>query len=117
MRLQVWAWECELCGHRWLAVGIEAPAKCAKCKRRNWHTKAVQSVSIEPDPEPETTAPSQDRESSPRLSDFISIPDPEPVKMCSHVEYDGETGEWYGCRMPEHSNKVKCQRGQKVDGP
>ena len=37
MRLQVWAWRCELCRHTWLAVGIDAPEQCAKCRKRNWH--------------------------------------------------------------------------------
>jgi len=41
MRLQVWAWRCEVvtCGHTWLAVGIDPPAQCSKCKSRSWHTK------------------------------------------------------------------------------
>ena len=36
--MQVWCWKCELCGHTWIGVGIAAPAQCAKCKKRNWHT-------------------------------------------------------------------------------
>lgn len=42
MRLQVWAWRCEVvtCGHTWLAVGVDPPAQCSKCKSRQWHTKA-----------------------------------------------------------------------------
>lgn len=49
MRLQVWAWRCELdgCGHTWLAAGIDPPAKCAKCKKRSWHKKdAVHPSSV-----------------------------------------------------------------------
>lgn len=43
MRKQVWAWQCELedCGKIWIAKGIDPPAQCAKCKKRNWHTKGV----------------------------------------------------------------------------
>jgi hypothetical protein len=48
MRKQVLAWQCELdlCGHIWLAAGIDAPAKCAKCKRRGWHTKEAKVAQL-----------------------------------------------------------------------
>lgn len=46
MRLQVWAWRCDVvtCGHTWLASDVIPPAQCSKCKSRNWHTKRGSSV-------------------------------------------------------------------------
>jgi hypothetical protein len=32
-------------------------------------------------------------------------------KPCAYTEYDEQTGETYGCRLMEHSAKVKHQRG------
>jgi hypothetical protein len=37
--------------------------------------------------------------------------EPEPVEMCPYREWDGEVGEWFGCRLPAHGPKVKHQRG------
>jgi len=40
-------------------------------------------------------------------------PEPEPaqVRMCTYKEYDSETGEWYGCALPEHGPKTRHRRG------
>ncbi len=35
------------------------------------------------------------------------------VEMCTYKEYDSDLGEWYGCRLPAHSPKVKHQRGPR----
>jgi hypothetical protein len=34
--------------------------------------------------------------------------------MCSYREWDEVAGEFYGCRLPAHSSKVKHQRGVKL---
>jgi hypothetical protein len=36
------------------------------------------------------------------------------VEMCPYTEYDPEDGETYKCRLPVHSKKVKCVRGDRV---
>ena len=65
MRKQVWCWQCELCGHTWIATGIDAPGQCSKCKHRGWHTKAVhvadepRHVSL-PQAEPIPASPNMD---------------------------------------------------------
>lgn len=46
----------------------------------------------------------------------VSVSTAQPVEeeervMCPYTEYDSETGEMYGCRLPEHSVKIKHQRG------
>jgi hypothetical protein len=41
MRKQDWVWQCELCAHKWIAVGIDPPAQCPKCRKRNWHIREV----------------------------------------------------------------------------
>ena len=38
-------------------------------------------------------------------------PEPDLVEMCSYREWDGDAGEWFGCRLPAHGPKVKHQRG------
>ncbi len=41
--------------------------------------------------------------------------EPEPeLKPCPYKEYDGESGEWYGCRLPAHGPKIKHVRGGKL---
>lgn len=40
-----------------------------------------------------------------------SLQGPEP---CSYREYDQDTGETYGCRLPVHSAKIKHQRGDAL---
>ena len=114
MRKQIWAWECELCGHTWIAVGVDAPVQCARCKRRNWHTK--QPEVVQPG---EHSAPVRSKHSMADLRAICvgRIPNAsEPVAqvelvMCSYTEYDTDTGEVYGCRLPAHGPKVKHQRG------
>ena len=129
-------WRCELCGHRWIRVpDSDPPRLCAKCKRTKWHTKTAdnqEQQSVVPATPARTIEPESQQDiisrlraqtdaimhrDSPRLTDYVDIPEPEPVKMCSHREWDSELGEWYGCSLPEHSRKTKCQRGQQVDGP
>ena len=41
MRVSRDCWKCEYddCGWIWLAAGDDAPEKCAKCRRRRWHTE------------------------------------------------------------------------------
>jgi hypothetical protein len=41
-------------------------------------------------------------------------PEPESVRMCTYKEYDSDTGEWYGCALPEHSAKTKHKRGRSL---
>lgn len=36
------------------------------------------------------------------------------LPMCAHTEYDGETGETYRCALRQHSNKVRCVKGDRV---
>jgi hypothetical protein len=38
MRTNVPAWRCELCGHAWLSTSDLPPEKCARCRKRGWHT-------------------------------------------------------------------------------
>ncbi len=47
MRVSRDCWKCEYedCGHVWISAGDEAPAQCAKCRRRKWHTPG--SVEVE----------------------------------------------------------------------
>jgi hypothetical protein len=49
MRMQVWAWRCEVvgCGHTWLAQDVIAPPQCSRCKSRKWHTKQEAPVRFE----------------------------------------------------------------------
>jgi hypothetical protein len=44
----VWFWICEHkdCSWKWLADGIDPPEKCAKCKRRGWHSKSAPAVKV-----------------------------------------------------------------------
>jgi len=51
MRIKVDAWECELCGHVWLATGDEPPEQCAKCRKRGWNDAARMCPYTEYDPE------------------------------------------------------------------
>jgi rubredoxin len=40
VRIYVWAWRCELCGHTWMAEGvIDPPEKCKSCHRTKWHKR------------------------------------------------------------------------------
>ena len=92
MRKQVWCWVCELCGHTWIASGIDAPEQCAKCKRRGWHTKAVH-VADEPRHSPLPQAEPIPAGHKPTMADLRSIcagnvpkqsiPDSEPVEDCT----------------------------------
>lgn len=43
-------------------------------------------------------------------------PDPErdPLKMCTYIEYDTDTGDSYRCSLPAHGAMVKHRRGDKV---
>lgn len=86
MRKQVWCWVCELCGHTWIATGIDAPGQCSKCKRRGWHTKhAAVPQAVE--------RPIPDVHIKPTMADLRSIcagnvpkqsiPDPEPAEDCT----------------------------------
>ena len=61
--IQTWAWVCgfEDCGHIWLMTGEEAPAKCAKCRRRGWNAggpikRSAAPKRIEPPATPATPA-------------------------------------------------------------
>ena len=38
----------------------------------------------------------------------------EAIEMCSYKEYDGDLGEWFGCRLSAHGPKVKHVRGAKL---
>jgi hypothetical protein len=40
--------------------------------------------------------------------------DEPTLPMCAHTEYDGETGETYRCALRQHSNKIRCVKGEKV---
>ena len=80
---------CELCGHRWLASGVDAPAKCAKCKRRGWHTKAVhvadepQHIPL-PQAEPIPAHPNMDALRSICAGNVpMAEPDPAPAEDCT----------------------------------
>ena len=83
MRKQVWCWQCELCGHTWIASGIDAPEQCAKCKRRGWHTKQADVPRAVESPIPAGHKPT--------MSDLRSIcagnvprqVDPEPAEDCT----------------------------------
>lgn len=46
MRVSRDCWKCEYeeCGWIWLAAGDEAPAKCAKCRKRRWHTPGLTEI-------------------------------------------------------------------------
>ncbi len=46
MRVSRDCWKCEYedCGWVWLAAGDESPEKCAKCRRRRWHTPGSEEV-------------------------------------------------------------------------
>ena len=141
MREQAWIWVCELCGHRWLASGVDAPAKCAKCKRRGWHTKAVH-VADEPRhgplPQAEPTIQAVVNPLSAKLSLLASIPglktgatlDDSPIVPFRDIESDHaevpiclfdwwEDGEHYECLMDKgHKSPKHGQHGAvcKVDG-
>lgn len=43
-KVAVEGWQCEYldCEHVWIAMGDQAPARCAKCKRGNWHERSLQ---------------------------------------------------------------------------
>lgn len=44
-----WLWKCDRaeCGYIWHTQGSEPPKQCAKCKARNWNTKAPESEAAE----------------------------------------------------------------------
>ena len=43
----------------------------------------------------------------------IEVPEETEAK-CTYREWDGEAGEWFGCRLNVHSPKVKHVRGEKL---
>lgn len=120
MREQRWCWVCELCGHRWLCEGIDAPDKCAssKCRKRHWHTR--------------TAAPPVDTKLAPAYepADVVkadiaalraicakpeaaraAVPDAIVVQeQCKHSEWVEEIGELVRCILPEHGPKTKHRR-------
>ena len=48
------------------------------------------------------------------LKQIGSVRPASEIPMCKYTEYDPETGEMYGCRLPEHGPKVKHQRGHAL---
>lgn len=104
-------WKCDPCGHRWIK-GDLYPAQCAKCRSRKWDKPEQGTVKVrKPDPMPESPKTSMEV-----LRAICAGKAPEDtistlVEMCSYTEYDMESGETYGCRLPAHSPKIKHQRG------
>lgn len=100
MRLQVWAWRCDVvtCGHTWLASDVIPPAQCSKCKSRNWHTKRGSSVV----------------ESSVVVvkADVSAGSIPDPMMRCPHKEW-AEDGEQYRCALAA-GHKGKCKPGERM---
>ncbi len=114
MRKQVWCWVCELCGHTWIATGIDAPGQCSKCKRRGWHTKQADVPQAVERPIPAGHKPTMDALRSICAGNVpmaVSVDDSPERVPCKYTEYDTETGETYGCRLAAHSGKIKHQRG------
>ena len=115
-------WICVVCGFAWLAENsAKPPVQCAsnRCRSRKWNRQAdttpvVESKTVMASPIPDPVRQLL-KDIEQRLPPIV--PEQEQVKMCSHREWDSELGEWYGCSLPEHSRKTKCQRGQQVDGP
>lgn len=42
-KVVVEGWQCEHteCGHVWIAMGDQPPARCAKCKQAQWHERSL----------------------------------------------------------------------------
>jgi hypothetical protein len=122
MREQVWVWVCELCGHRWIAVGIDPPVQCSKCKRRHWHTKQSEvgqhsaPQMTEAGNPPDQTKPSVSMDAlraicEGELPQHTEPEDPAPTskpsRQCTHNEWSYELGEVLHCVLAEHGPKVK----------
>jgi hypothetical protein len=55
MRISRDCWQCEFddCRHIWIATTDVAPAQCARCKKRGWHTEGAVALSdAKPSPAP-----------------------------------------------------------------
>ena len=52
MRISQDCWQCEYgeCGHIWIAANDVAPAQCARCKKRGWHTEGAVAPAKKPAP-------------------------------------------------------------------
>ena len=119
MRLQVWAWRCEVvtCGHTWLACGVVAPAQCSKCKSRQWHTRGS-SVEEQPSPNREVAGSNPAPASRPSLQELrqtiakieaspvVGIPaDWSEVDICGKTWW--EDGEQFECLMDKGHREAK----------
>lgn len=101
MRLQVWAWKCDVvtCGHAWLASDVVPPPQCAKCKSRKWHTKPkdILDQAIERAPEGKPTMQElRDICVGQATSPFVSIPIIE-IPICGKDWW--EEGDHFECMM------------------
>lgn len=126
-----WFWVCEHkeCGWRWIAEGVVPPEKCAKCKRRGWHTKAAsivepEPVAIVPEPIGELLPPAgkvdvHDLRALVAGVKAGTVPSgsivPEPVERvpCPYRDLPNEAGDIYGCALAI-GHKGRHQPGPKV---
>jgi hypothetical protein len=106
IKFNIAVYECDECHHRWLPTQPGVPAtQCPsrKCRSRNWN--AGQPAKIHsPNPSPRPQAP------TPAIAQAAATPYIEPaapIERCSYKEWNGDLGEYLGCRLPPHSFKVK----------
>jgi hypothetical protein len=120
MRIQEWCWYCERCHHKWLCLSIDAPEKCAKCKRRNWHTKRTTAEPVVFSG-PRVVIP--EVKMNPAMAKFmakvpeIAIAPPEPAlgPICGKYYRDEQRGESFKCGRQKHSVKTPCGMFIRLD--
>ncbi len=141
-RTSITGWVCEVCGYVWSSRTDSKPLRCAGCKSPYWdkgNRDAESSGSSSNVPallpagkervdnhSPIRTNGVDDRllgHNRKQAEDALAIraserggssSETEEELMCSYKEYDGESGEWYGCSLKAHSSKVRHVRGGKL---
>lgn len=122
---------CKRCGHCWITRRGRPPVQCPDCRSPYWNKERVNAKTSSGS----AAAVESSKDARVSISELrsiaagvrenldrsiqVSVSTAKPVEeeervMCPYTEYDSETGETYGCRLPEHSVKIKHQRGSAL---
>jgi hypothetical protein len=107
------AWKCDICGYVWMKKPGVMPVQCAKskCRSRIWNCEAGEAPAKTEIPKPQRVPQVESVRPIAVLSESATVENDGP--MCTYTEYDGATGETYGCSLPA-GHRFKHQRGRQL---
>lgn len=117
---------CDQCGYEWLGIAVER-CKNSKCRKTTWNSLGVSGeakervIAIRP---LDVDAPQKSIKNLAYLKAICDIPKvereqvrppeiAENAESCRYTEYDGESGETYGCYLPL-GHRLPHKRGARL---